>query len=162
MDIKLNDNITNIVNRMLDLYKNRLANDNINASRTLSDTASTTININGLTLSVYFNLEHYWKYVEYGRRPGKRPPIKPIEDWIKIKPVVPNPINGVVPSTKQLAFLISRKIGMEGTKPQHPLEKSTGFKSGNRPSDMNMLINELKHDIVNQVQEQLNKLIENK
>lgn len=45
------------------------------------------------------------------------PPISAIEKWIEIKPVLPRPNeNGDLPTTKQLAYLIARKIGLEGTK----------------------------------------------
>lgn len=147
MNITVNDTIKEIVDRMLDLYKNKLVDNNINASNTLHDNASTVIEVNGLTLSVSFNLEDYWKYVEYGRRPGKRPPIDAIEQWIKVKPIVPDPINGKIPSTRQLAFLISRKIGMEGTKAQRPLE------SAMYSDNMEMLINQLKNEIIGQMKQ---------
>lgn len=155
--IKINQAITNIVERMLELYRNQLIDKNINASNTLSNTATTIVEVDGTTLSVSFNLEEYWKYVEYGRRPGKRPPIEPIdviERWIKVKPIIPDPINGRVPTTKQLAFLISRKIGMEGTKAQRPLEKAVYSDS------MELLINQLKNEIVGQMKEELGNFIE--
>lgn len=142
---------------MLELYRNQLIDKNINASNTLSNTATTIVEVDGTTLSVSFNLEEYWKYVEYGRRPGKRPPIEPIdviERWIKVKPIIPDPINGRVPTTKQLAFLISRKIGMEGTKAQRPLEKAVYSDS------MELLINQLKDEIVGQMKEELGNFIE--
>ena len=147
MNITVNDTIKEIVDRMLDLYKNKLVDNNINASNTLYNNASTVIEVNGLTLSVSFNLDEYWKYVEYGRRPGKRPPIDAIEQWIKVKPIVPDPINGKIPSTRQLAFLISRKIGMEGTKAQRPLE------SAMYSDNMEMLINQLKNEIIGQMKQ---------
>ena len=54
--------------------------------------------------------------MENGRRPGKRPPISAIEQWIADKGVQPHPrANGSIPSTKQLAFAISNKIAREGT-----------------------------------------------
>ena len=139
---------------MLELYRNQLIDKNINASNTLSNTATTIVEVDGTTLSVSFNLEDYWKYVEYGRRPGKRPPIDAIERWIKVKPIIPDPINGRVPTTKQLAFLISRKIGMEGTKAQRPLEKAVYSDS------MELLINQLKNEIVGQMKEELGNFIE--
>jgi hypothetical protein len=151
--IKINPAITNIVERMLELYRNQLIDKNINASNTLSNTATTIVEVDGTTLSVSFNLEDYWKYVEYGRRPGKRPPIDAIEQWIKVKPIIPDPINGRVPTTKQLAFLISRKIGMEGTKAQRPLEKAVYSDS------MELLINQLKNEIVGQLNEQISNEI---
>lgn len=152
--IKINSAITNIVERMLELYRNQLIDKNINASNTLSNTASTIVEVDGTSLMVSFNLEDYWKYVEYGRRPGKRPPIDAIEQWIKVKPIIPDPINGRVPTTKQLAFLISRKIGMEGTKAQRPLEKAVYSDS------MELLINQLKDEIVGQLKEELGNFIE--
>lgn len=139
---------------MLELYRNQLIDKNINASNTLSNTASTIVEVDGTSLMVSFNLEDYWKYVEYGRRPGKRPPIDAIEQWIKVKPIIPDPINGRVPTTKQLAFLISRKIGMEGTKAQRPLEKAVYSDS------MELLINQLKDEIVGQLKEELGNFIE--
>ena len=152
--IKINSAITNIVERMLELYRNQLIDKNINASNTLSNTASTIVEIDGTRLMVSFNLEDYWKYVEYGRRPGKRPPTDAIEQWIKVKPIIPDPINGRVPTTKQLAFLISRKIGMEGTKAQRPLEKSV------YSDEMEMLIAQLKNEIVGQMKEELGNFLE--
>lgn len=151
--IKINPAITNIVERMLELYRNQLIDKNINASNTLSNTASTIVEVDGTSLMVSFNLEDYWKYVEYGRRPGKRPPIDAIEQWVKVKPIIPDPINGRVPTTKQLAFLISRKIGMEGTKAQRPLEKAIYSDS------MELLINQLKNEIVGQLNEQISNEI---
>jgi len=151
--IKINQAITNIVERMLELYRNQLIDKNINASNTLSNTATTIVEVDGTSLMVSFNLEDYWKYVEYGRRPGKRPPIDAIEQWIKVKPIIPDPINGRVPTTKQLAFLISRKIGMEGTKAQRPLEKAVYSDS------MELLINQLKNEIVGQLNEQISNEI---
>lgn len=45
------------------------------------------------------------------------PPIKAIEKWIEVKPILPRPMsNGQLPTQKQLAYLIARKIGLEGTK----------------------------------------------
>lgn len=138
---------------MLELYRNQLIDKNINASNTLSNTATTIVEVDGTTLSVSFNLEDYWKYVEYGRRPGKRPPMDAIRNWIKVKPIVPDPINGKIPTTNQLAFLISRKIGMEGTPAQRPLEKALYSDS------MELLISQLKNEIVGQLNEQISNEI---
>lgn len=152
--IEINQTIKEIADRMLELYRNKLIDKNINASNTLSDSAEVIVEVNGTTLSVSFILEDYWKYVEYGRRPGKRPPIDAIEQWIKVKPIIPDPINGKIPSTKQLAFLISRKIGMEGTKAQRPLESAVYSDS------MEMLIAQLKNEIVGQLKEELGNFME--
>ena len=43
---------------------------------------------------------------------------------MQIKPVIPRPYNGRIPSEKSLAFLISRKIAREGTKGTHDLAQA--------------------------------------
>jgi len=63
---------------------------------------------------VELHLEDYWKYLEYGTQPHW-PPLDKIKDWIKIKPVLPRPENGKLPTQDQLAYLIGRKISKEGT-----------------------------------------------
>ena len=73
--------------------------------------------IDGNFYEIVFHTPDYFKYVENGRGPGKNPPIKAIEDWITIKHITPYPTaKGKLPTKKQLAFLISRAIGRDGTK----------------------------------------------
>ena len=124
--------IKKIADQIVDIYRKQLESKGIPASGTLGDTASVEVEMHGTKLVVSLNLEHYWRYVEYGRRPGKMPPIDNIEEWIRVKPVVPNAMNGKVPTSKQLAFMIARKIGREGIKARRPLEAtvySDGFES---------------------------------
>jgi len=64
------------------------------------------IDAEGLTI---FSSQKYFTVLETGRKPGKRPPISAIEQWIKDKPIASD-IN-----PKSLAFLIARKIGEEGS-----------------------------------------------
>lgn len=54
-----------------------------------------------------------------GRRAGKQPPIKAIEDWIQAKGI--NPIEKEM-TTSTLAFLIARKIAEKGTDPARHLK----------------------------------------
>lgn len=51
--------------------------------------------------------ERYGGAVEFGRKPGKMPPVAPIERWAQTKLGTPG-----------LGFLIARKIGRKGTDPQ--------------------------------------------
>lgn len=53
---------------------------------------------------------NYIMTLETGRGPGKMPPTGPILEWINERNITPNDI-----SPKSLAFLIARKIGLEGT-----------------------------------------------
>jgi hypothetical protein len=62
--------------------------------------------------------ESYFKYVDQGRRPGKQPPIKPIQSWIEKKGIK---IQGY--SSKQTAFVIARSIGKKGIKPLNIMDK---------------------------------------
>ena len=117
--------IRNVAEQVVSIYRKELENKGINAIRNLSKTASATVELNGKHLIVYLELDHYWKYVEYGRRAGKMPPADKIKEWIRVKPIIPNPINGKIPDTKQLAFLIARKIGREGFEGKHPIENIT-------------------------------------
>lgn len=73
---------------------------------------------------IYLELEDYYKYVENGTKPHF-PPVNAILNWIKAKPVLPTPINGKLPTPNQLAYLIGRKISIEGTEGSHDLEKSS-------------------------------------
>lgn len=52
----------------------------------------------------------YIYYLENGRKPGKRPPIKVIRQWIDDKGITPKDI-----SKDSLAYLIARRIGEEGS-----------------------------------------------
>ena len=71
-----------------------------------------------------------WKWVELGRRPSaKMPPVSAIENWIKVRQLVPQGRNGKVPTTKQMAFAIAKKIQREGFyspnhQGKHVIEKS--------------------------------------
>lgn len=101
-------------NEVVDTYKNELHKDGHKATGKLISSVHHIFTINSNSIQVDLSLEDYWKYVEKGRKAGKMPPINKILDWIKIKPVIPRPFNGKLPTQKQLAYLISRKIGREG------------------------------------------------
>ena len=138
-----------LAERVLDAYKKLLAEKDINASGNLSDTATVDITLNNNKLQVIFNLDHYWKYVEYGRRPGKMPPISAIEEWIKIKPIVPDPINGKIPNNRQLAFMIARKIGREGIPGKKPLTETA------YSDETENVIQSIRNEIIRQLNQYL-------
>lgn len=84
---------------------------------------------------VSFDMLNYWKYVEEGVQgsanpgsPYKNPGWKAfpfIREWIDIKPVIPRPDDrGKVPSSKSLAYLITRSIVEKGTKGSHDLAEA--------------------------------------
>lgn len=100
------------------IYKGHLKREKKNASYKLADSVKYFTNVEGTTMSVGLRLEEYWKYIEYGRKPGKFPPPDAILKWIEVKPVLPRPdANGRIPRPQQLAFLIGRKIATQGIEP---------------------------------------------
>ncbi len=62
---------------------------------------------------------HYAAAVEYGRRPGKRPPTRELKRWAKRKL-----------GDESLAYVVARKIGREGTRPQPYLEPALEARRG--------------------------------
>lgn len=107
------------------LYRQKLDAAGKNASRQLKDTLASYVERRGDVFSVYLQLQDYWQYLERGtrmqgpyRQRGKFPPLAPIENWIRVKPVIPyKGKDGRIPKPKQLAFLIARKIWRDGTRP---------------------------------------------
>lgn len=104
---------------------NLIRNDRI-ASGDLLNNIEYEVTRGDFTYTIYVKMKDYWYYLENGRKAGKWPPIQNILDWIKIKPVLPRPnAEGKLPTPQQLAFLIARKIGEEGTEGTQDLRKAT-------------------------------------
>lgn len=144
---EITQDMRDICMQMLQIYK-----DNVNkASKQLSDTARYTIKWKGKWFEVFFRLQDYWKYVEAGTKPHF-PPVEAIEEWIRVKPIVPYATDGKVPTTKQLAYLIGRSISEKGTKAYFPLRKSM--------EESEQLINELVNAIVLELEKQIVQDIE--
>ena len=107
-----------------DRYRDVLAKNDHIASRKLVDSIKTQVEVGENYYEVTMTLEDYWKYVEYDTKPHFPPP-DAILKWIQIKPVIPRPdANGRIPTQKQLAFLIGRKIYNEGTTGTHDLAQT--------------------------------------
>ena len=105
-------------------YQDSLIRNNRMASGELMNSVEFKVTRDGNTYMVSLLLEDYWTYVENGT-PPHWPPVSKILEWVKIKPVIPQPDNnGRIPSPKSLAFLISRKISRKGTKGTHDLKNT--------------------------------------
>lgn len=106
-------------------YRDNLISEDVNSTRKLYNNITVSVEEKGRFFIVSLNLEDYWKYIEYGRGPGKFPPIDEILNWITVKPVMARENDlGQIPSERSLAFLIARKIAREGTDPKPLLEQS--------------------------------------
>lgn len=118
-DLKLDlKNVKNITNLFALALKERLEKNGSNASGMLSNSIKGKVKYDGKYVSVFVDLEDYWKYVENGTKPHF-PPVDAIKQWIRVKPVLPRPLkDGKLPTENQLAYLIGRKISKVGTKAQ--------------------------------------------
>lgn len=146
MEFIINSDIERLVSKLVDLCREELRQ--YDATGSLSN-FTYHINLNGSYFELIFSLQDYYYYVEYGRRAGKQPPIEAIEEWIRVKPIIPYAVNGKVPDTRQLAFLIARKIGWEGTEGRKPL--TNAMYSDNAEN----IIQEIKQAFANQVNDYL-------
>lgn len=147
---KLQIALDSFINDFIHTYKGLLIRDDKKASGNLiSSLKPVSIQFKTNKFEADISLASYWKYVEYGRRPGKFPPINKILEWIKIKPVIPRPKNGLKPPTEhQLAFLIARKIARDGIKAGNQFEEA-----------LNIVWNRHKSDISNAISEDINKAV---
>lgn len=105
-------------------YKDKLNNEGISASGRLANSVKVLFRNSGRLYEVCLQLEDYYKYIEGGRgvtrNNGDGQLRRAILDWIRVKPILPQPYDGKLPTENQLAYLISRKIhnlGYEGKRP---------------------------------------------
>jgi len=109
---------------------------------------------NGNLFELYFNLPDYYIFAENGRKPGGFPPPDAILKWIQFKRLVPRPgRDGKIPSTNQLAYLISRKIALHGTEGKHLLQQTIDETYDN-------LVDRLVEAIADKIENELEKDIE--
>ena len=105
------------------MYLLSAARNNMPQYYELKDKISFKVDVSGNIFEVTFNAPEYWKYANYGRPPGKMPPVSAIEEWITRRRIVPES-NTSTPNVTSLAYGIARKIGREGTIGTNFLEKS--------------------------------------
>lgn len=117
-------NLTKVLNdygrELIEHYRQTLTDDNINASYELYNSLKYEVHTpNEGIFEVNLTLSHYWKFLEFGRKAGKMPPISAIQKWIEVKPVIPRPnANGKLPTTRQLAYIIAKSIEANGIAPK--------------------------------------------
>ena len=122
--------LTEFGNAIIDSYKEKLGSQGYQDGKLFNTIVLQGIKENKGNFNISINLEEYWKYIEYGRKAGaKMPPIKPIENWIIVKQIIPKPLTlksgkTIIPSTKSLAFVIARSISRKGIKPRPYLKNS--------------------------------------
>ena len=115
--------VIEVCNQIADIYRKKMDAADYNKQGELYNFKWTTEWKDNL-FEVYFDLPSYFPFSEYGRRPGKMPPVNKILQWIEFKHLVPRSNNGRVPTTRQLAFAISKHIALHGTEGKHLFEKT--------------------------------------
>lgn len=102
------------------IIKNELISNNRVASGKLLKSINTEVKYKNLVFSVVLNAEDYFKFISEGRGKSKNGGDGTLQEkilnWIKVKNILPREVNGKLPTEKQLAFLIARKIHREGYK----------------------------------------------
>lgn len=104
-------------------YQDNLINSDRLASGELLNSVEYIIERDNISISVSLQLAEYWKYVEYDTKPHW-PPVDKIKEWIKVKPILPDNRFGKLPTPDQLAYLIGRKISLEGTEGSNDLHNA--------------------------------------
>lgn len=79
-------------------------------------------------------------------------PVERILEWVRAKPVIPRESNGKLPTEKQLAFLIARSIGENGTEGQHCLERA-------QEETDQMLIESVKQAFLEDIGEEIDRVL---
>ena len=129
-------------------YENKLLDNDHVASWNLINNIEIVTHFQGQDYWVGFNLEDYWKNVEYDTRPHFQP-VDALLRWIEIKPVLPHPDkNGKLPTPNQLAYLIGNKINEVGTKGTNVLSEANQTVSQRYEELIKMAIDE---DVNNEI-----------
>ena len=109
---------------LVEKYRQGLEDGDHIATGNLYRSVSSEVTLNGQSFIVEFKMPEYGEYLEQGTKPHF-PPINAILGWIKAKRIVPRQDSqGRLPTEKQLAFLIARKISEDGTKRTGIYEKA--------------------------------------
>lgn len=128
MELITLDNLSEVLNayavEVRNLYQDKLIKEGRIASGDLLNSVECRVESNGREYSVIINLADYWRYIETDTEPHWPPPSALLR-WITIKPVLPRPgKDGKIPTPRQLAYLIGRKIAEKGTEGTYALTES--------------------------------------
>jgi hypothetical protein len=107
---------TSILKEEFDLIKADLIKRYNEKGMRASGNWANTLEVQVKGISAQLIGEKYSEQLEFGRKAGKQPPSKAIEQWIRDKGLASR-IEGKI-SISSLAFLIARKIAREGWKRQ--------------------------------------------
>lgn len=144
--------IKNICEQIAAVYRDKMSNAGYDKNGELMRFTWVT-EYKGNLFNLSFVLPDYFPFAENGRKPGKFPPPDAILKWIQTKQLVPRTMNGKIPSTNQIVYLISRKIALKGTEGKHLLQQTIDETYDN-------LVDRLVEAIANKIENELEKDIE--
>lgn len=136
----------------VEYYQSLLLEEDKVASGDLFNSVKYIIDLNDNSIEVSISLLDYWKYIEHGSPIGTEVSLDKIENWIRVKKIKPYPYNGKLPTIKQLAELISRKIYEKGIEPNPLFKKTTD-------NMVELFKNELENAITKDVTNNFNIII---
>lgn len=116
-DRNIYSKLNNLIKK--ELLKNILLYDKIASGKLYNSIDVQTIEDK---LGIYLKVKslHYLKYVNYGRKPGKFPPISSIKRWVEIKKIDKKFKQNV----NNTAYIIAKSIAKKGVKPTYIIEKT--------------------------------------
>lgn len=137
--------------------RQEMTENNSDASGELGKSIGFNIKSTSKRIDLNIEMLDYWEYVDKGRKPGKPAPINKILEWLTY-PNVRDKMRGGQSDAEfsesertSLAYLISRKIGREGT-------KGTDFATN--VFESKLIQNELPDIVLNAVFEDANLVLE--
>lgn len=121
------DALLKVLLETADLLKTEYKSKLPTASGNLKNSIEFLVHYNDINqdYSITLNAEAYWYYIEHGRKPGKRPPVSAMLEFIRIKKILPRPNkDGKIPTELGLAFAMATHIGKFGLPAKHTLRDS--------------------------------------
>ena len=130
-----NRNTEDILNRFADYViqqsRSNLTRGKSNASKKLYNSLQKEIKVNPNSIEFSIQAEDYWKFIDYGVKgvesgksynnykfTNKKPPVKPLIQWAKVKPVKPrDKQTGRFITDRQFGFIMQNHIFKHGIKP---------------------------------------------
>jgi hypothetical protein len=132
----LEEILQNVAQTLTDALRKEITEKGVTASKSLRSSVNPS---NAVTVAdgvqVQIVMADYYGWVEEGRRKGKRPPIKSIEEWITAKGIQVRQSNSegtqsVLDRRRSMAYAIASKIAKKGT------IKRFGYKGANFIKDV--------------------------
>lgn len=145
--IEVGNVLTLYKTRLEELVKRKIEQKDKIASGNLLASISTRVELDGVQYIVYLDSLKYLKFLETGTKPHW-PPTEPILQWVRDKKLPTREYTGnkSLPTEKQVAYLVRKKISEKGTLPNYIIAETVEELN---EEFMPLLLEALKTDIIN-------------